>query len=64
VYLKIYDEPEDESFTTDTLLISVNILWISGSETLQKNFYSKNSAMPQFRMIPEPYLSQDVYPKL
>jgi hypothetical protein len=38
----------------------VNILQISGSETLQKTFYSENSAMTQFRMIPEPYLAQDV----
>jgi hypothetical protein len=50
----MYDDPEAEIFTTDTLLISVNILQISGSETLQKKFYSENSAMTQFRMIPEP----------
>jgi hypothetical protein len=34
-------DPEDELFTTDTLLISLNILWISGSETLQKLFIEK-----------------------
>jgi hypothetical protein len=37
----MYDDPEDEIFTIDTLLISVNILQISGSETLQKNFIAK-----------------------
>jgi hypothetical protein len=42
----------------------VNILQISGSETLQKKVYSKNSAMTQFRMIPEPYLSQVVSPEI
>jgi hypothetical protein len=41
----------------------VNILWSSGSETLQKNFYSENSAMTQFRMIPEPYLTKVVSPE-
>jgi hypothetical protein len=51
-------------FTTDTLLIYVNILESSGSETLHKIFYSENSAMTQFRMIPEPYLAQAVSPKL
>ena len=45
-------EPEDEIFTTDKLLISVNSLWISTSETLQKKIYSKNFAMTQFGMIP------------
>jgi hypothetical protein len=60
VYLQIYDDPEDEISTTDTLLIYENSLWSLGSETLQKKFYSENSAMTQFRMIPEPYLTKDV----
>jgi hypothetical protein len=64
VYLQIYDDPEDEISTTDTLLISENILWSSGSETLHKKIYSKNSAMTQFRMIPKPYLTKDVSPKV
>ena len=64
VYLQIYDDPEDELFTTYTLLIYVNIIWSSGSETLHKNFYSENSAMTQFRKIPEPYLVQVVSPKV
>ena len=64
VYLKMYDDPEDEIFTTYTLLISVNILKISGSETLQKMYYSENSAMTHFMMIPEPYLSQAISLKL
>jgi hypothetical protein len=42
----------------------MNSLWSSGYETLQKKFYSKNSAMTQFRMIPEPYLAQVVSPKV
>jgi hypothetical protein len=58
------DDPEAEIFTTDTLLISLNILQSSGSETLHKRFYSENSAMTQFRMIPEPYLAQAVSPKV
>jgi hypothetical protein len=37
-------------------LISVNGPQISGSETLQKFFYSENVAKTHFRMIPEPYL--------
>jgi hypothetical protein len=44
--------------------MSVNILQISGPETLQKMFYSENSAMTQFMMIPKPYLAQVVSPKL
>ena len=60
VYLQIYDDPEAKFFTTDTFLISINILQILGSETLHKKIYSKNSAMTHFRMIPEPYLAQDV----
>jgi hypothetical protein len=48
----------------DTLLIYINSLQISVSETLQKHFYSKNSAMTQFRMIPEPYLVQVISPKV
>jgi hypothetical protein len=60
VYLQILDDPEAKIFTTDTLLISVNILWSSGSETLQKKIYRENSPMTQFRMIPEPYLVQVV----
>jgi hypothetical protein len=64
VYIQIKDDPEAEIFTKDTLLIFMNILWISGSETLQKRFYSENSAMTQFKMIPEPYLAQDVSPKV
>jgi hypothetical protein len=27
---------------------------------LQKKIYSENSAMTQFRMIPEPYLTKDL----
>jgi hypothetical protein len=42
----------------------MNILHISGFETLQKSFYNENSAMTQFKMIPEPYLTQDVSPKV
>ena len=38
----------------------MNSLWSSGSATLHKFFYRKNSAMTQFRMIPEPYLAQVV----
>jgi hypothetical protein len=38
----------------------MNRLYISGSETLQKNIYSENYAMTQFGMIPEPYLVQVV----
>jgi dynactin complex subunit len=64
VYLQIYDDPEAELFTIDTLLIFVNILQISVSEALQKSFYRENSAMTQFRMIPEPYLVQDISPKV
>ena len=41
MYLQIWDDPEAEIFTTDTLLISVNGLQISGSETLQKFFIAK-----------------------
>jgi hypothetical protein len=37
----MYDDPEAEIFTTDTLLISVNILWSLGSETLQKKIIAK-----------------------
>ena len=37
----------------------MNILHILGYEMLQKKNYSTNSAMTQFRMIPEPYLAQD-----
>jgi hypothetical protein len=64
VYLQIYDDPEAEIFTKDTLLISINSLWSSGSEKLQKKNYSENSTMNQFRMIPERYLVQDVSPKV
>jgi hypothetical protein len=64
VYLQIYDDPEAEIFTEDTLLISVNSLQSSGSEMLQKCFYSENSAMTQFRMIPEPYLVQAISSKV
>jgi hypothetical protein len=60
VYIQIYDDPEAEIFTTDTLLIFVNILQSTRSEMLHKCFYSENSAMTQFRMIPEPYLVQAV----
>jgi hypothetical protein len=56
VYLKIYDDPEAEHFTTDKKLISVNGPQSSGSEMLQKNFYSENLEKTHFRMIPEPYL--------
>jgi hypothetical protein len=64
VYLQIYDDPEAESFTTDKKLISVNGPQISGSETLQKFFYSENVAKTHFRMIPEPYLVPAVSPKV
>jgi hypothetical protein len=60
----MYDDPEPEIFTTDKKLISVNGPWSSGSETLQKIFYSKNSAKTHFRMIPEPYLVQAISPKV
>ena len=60
----MYDDPEDTIFTIDTLLISVNFLQSSRSETLQKKNYSENSAMTRFRMIPEPYLVQVVSPKV
>jgi hypothetical protein len=63
-YLQIYDDPEDEIFTTDKKLIFVNGPQISGSETLPKMFYSENSAKTHFRMIPEPYLVQAIYPKV
>jgi hypothetical protein len=42
----------------------MNILRFSRSETSQKNFYSENSAMTKFRMIPEPELAQAISPKL
>ena len=60
----MYDDPEAEIFTTDTLPIYVNGVQSSGSETLQKIFYSQNFTMTHFRMIPEPYLVQDVSPKV
>jgi hypothetical protein len=56
VYLQIYDDPEAEIFTTDKKLIFVNGPQSSGSEMLQKFFYSENVAKTDFRMIPEPYL--------
>jgi hypothetical protein len=56
VYLQIYDDPEAEIFTTDKKLIYVNVPQSSGSETLQKFFYSENVTKTHFRMIPEPYL--------
>jgi hypothetical protein len=43
-------------FYTDKIVISINCVRSLGSETLHKNFYSKNSTMTHFRMIPEPYL--------
>jgi hypothetical protein len=58
------DDPEDEIATKDTLLIFENILWSSTSEILQKIFYSENFAMTQFRMIPEPYFTKVVSPKV
>jgi hypothetical protein len=64
VYLQIQDDPEAEIITTFTLLISVNGLQRKRSETLQKMFYSENSAMTHFRIIPEPYLVQVVSPKV
>jgi hypothetical protein len=64
VYLQIYDDPESEIFTTAVVIISVNVLQSVGYETLQKKFYSENSAMTHFRMIPEPYLVQAVSPKV
>ena len=56
----MYDDLEAEFFSKNTLLIYVNSLQNSGSETLQKTFYSENSAMTQFRMIREPYLAQAI----
>ena len=64
MYLQIYDDPEVEIFTTDKKLIYVNYVQREGSETLQKRFYSENSSMTHFRMIPEPYLVQAVSPKV
>jgi hypothetical protein len=64
VYLQIYDDPDAELFYTDKILIYVNFLRSSGSETLQKFFYRKNSTMTHFRMIPEPYIVPDVSKKL
>jgi hypothetical protein len=64
VYIQIYDDPEYEIFTTDKKLISVNGPLSSGSETLQKIFYSENSEKTHFRMIPEPYLVQAISPKV
>ena len=64
MYLQIYDDPEAEIFTTDKKLISVNGPQISGSETLHKKIYSENSTMTHFRMIPEPYIVQDISLKL
>ena len=64
VYLQIWDDLEAKRFTKYTLIIFVNSLWRSGSETLQKKNYRQNSAMTQFRMIPEPYLAHSVYPKV
>jgi hypothetical protein len=61
VYIQFLDDPKAEIFTTNTLLIYVNILWRLGSETLQKSFYSENSAMTHFSMIPKPYLVHVVY---
>jgi hypothetical protein len=60
----MYDDPEAEIFTTDKKLISVNGPRSSGSETLQKMFYSENSAKTHFQMIPEAYLVQAISPKL
>ena len=64
MYLQIYDDPEAESFTKDTILIFVNSLHILGFETLQNKFYRENPAMTQFRMIPESYLTKDLSLKL
>ena len=64
MYIQIYDDPEAEIFTIDTILIFVNGLQRAGSETLQKFFYSENSAMTHLRMIPEPYLVEAVSPKV
>jgi hypothetical protein len=64
VYPQIYDDPEYEIFTKDALLIYVNSLQSLGYEMLQKKNYSENSAMNQFRIIPEPYLVQVVSPKV
>ena len=64
MYLQIYDDPEAEIFTIDTLRISVNGLYISGFETLHKKIYSENSTMIKFRMIPEPYLVHVVSTKV
>jgi hypothetical protein len=64
VYLQICHDREAKISNTDTLLIYDNNLWISMSETLQKKIYSENSSMTQFRMIPEPYLTKVVSPKV
>ena len=64
MYLQIYDDPEYEIATTDTLLIFENILQSLGSEKLQKKFYSENSAMTEFKMIAEPYLTKVASPKV
>jgi hypothetical protein len=64
VYLQIYDDPKAEIFTTDKKLISVNGPWSSGSEMLQKFFYSENFAKTHFRMIPELYLVQAISQKV
>jgi hypothetical protein len=60
----MYNDPEAETFTKDSLLTSVNIIRSSGSETLQKNVYRENFAMPQFRTILEPYIMQALSAKL
>jgi hypothetical protein len=54
VYIQIYDDPEAEIFTIDKKLISINVPWSLGSETLQKIICSENVAKTHFRMIPEP----------
>jgi hypothetical protein len=56
----MYDDLEAEIFTTDKKIISLNGPQSSGSETLQKCFYSENYAKTHFRMIPEPYLVQAI----
>ena len=64
MYLQIFDDPEAEIVTTNTLLIFVNSLRSLGSETLHKSFYSENYAMTHFRMIPEPYLVRAISHKV
>jgi hypothetical protein len=51
VYLQNQDDPEDEIFTTDTLVIPLNIHQDSWSKSSHKNIYSKNFKMTKFRNL-------------